>query len=80
MPLKRDPESGGTNADGSRSEEYCSYCYKAGTFTYPCDDVREFQEHCRKMMIAGGHHPFTAWLFTRGMRRLSRWKNAHRQR
>jgi hypothetical protein len=32
------------------------------------------------MMIAGGHHPFTAWLFTRGMRRLPRWKNAHRQR
>ena len=31
MPLS--PEVLGTNADGSKSEEYCIYCYKDGAFT-----------------------------------------------
>ena len=74
MPLKRDPQHGGTNADGTRSEKYCSYCYQDGRFTYECDDVKEFQEFCRKKMIEGGHSRFMAWLFTRGMKRLERWR------
>ena len=31
MPLT--DENRGTNADGSRSEDYCAYCYKNGEFT-----------------------------------------------
>ena len=31
MPLN--DENRGTNADGSRSEDYCMYCYKNGAFT-----------------------------------------------
>ena len=31
MPLS--PEVLGTNADGSKNEEYCIYCYKDGAFT-----------------------------------------------
>ena len=31
MPLT--DENKGTNADGSRREDYCIYCYKAGAFT-----------------------------------------------
>jgi general stress protein 26 len=31
MPLT--DENRGTNADGSRSEDYCTYCYKNGEFT-----------------------------------------------
>jgi len=75
MPLKRDPKHGGSNADGTKSELYCSYCYADGVFTYECEDVKEFQEQCRQKMIEGGHSRFTAWLFTRGMRRLGRWKH-----
>ena len=30
MPLS--PEVLGTNADGSKNEEYCMYCYKDGKF------------------------------------------------
>ena len=26
----------GTNADGSRNEDYCPYCYKDGAFTIDC--------------------------------------------
>jgi len=32
MPLEND-EMKGTNADGSKSEDYCMYCYKDGAFT-----------------------------------------------
>ncbi len=74
MPLNRDPKGGGSNADGSVSSVYCSYCYEQGEFTYKGTDVKEFQEFCRQKMIEGGHNRFTAWLFTRGMRRLKRWK------
>ena len=74
MPLNKDPQGGGTNADGSKSDKYCSYCYQNGAFIHECDDVKEFQEYCRKAMIQAGHNKFLAWLFTRGMSRLERWK------
>lgn len=35
MPLARDPQGGGTEADGRRSTEYCSHCYQKGVFTDP---------------------------------------------
>jgi len=35
MPMKKDPRGGGTDADGTRSPEYCSYCYQDGTFPSP---------------------------------------------
>lgn len=74
MPLKKDPKGGSTNADGSKNEKYCSYCYEKGEFTWK-GNVDDFQEFCKKMMIDGGHNRFIAWLFTRGMRRLERWKS-----
>lgn len=74
MPLKQDPEKGGSNADGSKNTKYCSYCFKDGQFLYEGNDIKEFQEFCRQKMIEGGHNKFTSWLFTRGMTRLERWK------
>ena len=34
MPLTN--EILGTNADGSKNENYCIYCYKDGKFTQDC--------------------------------------------
>jgi len=34
MPLD-DPELLGTEKDGSKSCEYCKYCYENGAFTHP---------------------------------------------
>lgn len=31
MPLTKEEEFG-TNADGSKNEDYCSYCFKEGNF------------------------------------------------
>ncbi len=73
MPLKRDPEGGGTNLDGTKSLMYCSYCYQNGEFTFT-GNVNEFQDFCRKTMMEAGQNKFISWLFTRGMSRLERWK------
>ena len=48
MPLKRDTKGGGTNADGSISKMYCSYCYDKGEFIYQGNNVNEFQEYCKQ--------------------------------
>jgi hypothetical protein len=34
MPMMK-PEYFGINADGSKNEEYCTYCFKGGNFTLP---------------------------------------------
>ena len=34
MPLNQ-PELIGTEADGKKSQDYCTYCYKDGSFTKP---------------------------------------------
>lgn len=73
MPMQKDPKKGGTESNGAISELYCSYCYQNGAFTFN-GTVNEMQEHCRKMMIEGGHNKVIAWLFSRGLKRLERWK------
>ncbi len=75
MPMSKDPNGGGTNADGSKNEQYCSYCYQNGDFTWK-GKVDDFQEFCKEQMIKSGMNRFIAWLFTRNMKRLPRWKNA----
>ncbi|WP_406657336.1 zinc ribbon domain-containing protein [Methanolobus sp. ZRKC2] len=34
-------EEFGTNADGSKNEDYCSYCYQKGAFTDPDISMEE---------------------------------------
>ncbi|MFW6044069.1 MAG: zinc ribbon domain-containing protein [Marinilabiliaceae bacterium] len=46
MPMKKDPEKGGSHADGAKSIRFCSYCYQNGDFTY--------QETYRIRMIWSG--------------------------
>jgi hypothetical protein len=75
MPLDKDPQHGGTNSDGSLSSIYCSYCYQDGEFTWS-GTVKDFQEFCRRQMVQTGHNPILAWLLTRGMKRLGRWRNS----
>lgn len=37
MPMGPTNEYYGTEADGSKSGDYCSYCYEGGKFTYQGD-------------------------------------------
>ena len=54
MPLDN-PELRGTEKDGSKSQEYCNYCYQKGTFTDPHMTLKEMSlsviTHMEKMNI-----------------------------
>lgn len=76
MPLTKDPQGGGTEADGSLSTTYCSICYNQGTFRHPDVTVTEFQQHCVEALMRSGMPKIMAWVFTRGIPRLDRWKGA----
>ena len=74
MPMKKDPENGGTNADGGKSTEYCSYCYKDGAFLSPeIDTAKKMQAFCITKMKEMGMPGYVAWLSTRSIPRLKRW-------
>ena len=47
MPLT--DELLGTNADGSKNEDYCIYCYKDGKFTMDCT-MDQMIEHCAQFV------------------------------
>ena len=50
MPLSR-PDDFGTNADGSRSGDYCRYCFKNGAFTAECS-MEELRAFCAGIAAA----------------------------
>ncbi len=73
MPMKKDPEKGGTEADGTKSKKYCSYCYKDGKFTADCT-AKEMQEFCKNMMVEKMKMPkIIAKLLTYNVPKLKRW-------
>lgn len=46
MPMVKD-EDFGTNADGSKNQEYCQYCFQDGKFTRP--DITK--EQMKEMLV-----------------------------
>lgn len=75
MPMSKDPKNGGTEKDGSKNNKYCSYCYQNGNFTNPeIDTPQKMQEFCIQKMREQGMPKFIAWIFTRGIPKLERWK------
>ncbi len=75
MPLKSDPNHGGTNADGSKSDKYCSYCFQKGEFTKPDMTVEEMQEFVKgKMKEMGFFMGFLAGSFSKQIPKLERWR------
>jgi len=73
MPLSKDEQRGGTEADGSHSVEFCSHCYEGGKFTLPDLTVDQMIERVhgkmREMHIPG----FLAKRFTKDIPNLKRW-------
>lgn len=55
MPLENG-EAKGTEADGSRSGDYCVYCYKDGKFTSDCT-MEEMIEGCIEPCLEGKVYP-----------------------
>lgn len=49
MPMTKD-EDFGTEADGSKSQDYCHYCYQNGAFVNPNMTCEEMVEFCANKM------------------------------
>lgn len=53
MPMKIDSDFG-TNADKSKNEEFCTYCFKDGVFTSPNITMEQMIKGCVGMMVKFG--------------------------
>lgn len=75
-PLKKDKQGGGTEKDGTFSPLYCSMCYQNGEFLSPpeVDTAEKFQQFCIQQMRKDGMNGALAWLLTRNIPRLERWR------
>ncbi len=74
MPLKNDLQGGGSNADGTLSQEYCSHCYIGGRFVEPNMTVDEMKMLVLEKLQEKGFPKFVASFFTLGLKRLKRWR------
>ena len=41
MPMNKDPKKGGTNADKSPSDKFCSFCFQNGRFVDEGSTLKE---------------------------------------
>jgi len=67
----------GKNADGSKNEDYCCYCFPNGAFTNPDETMEEMIEGCIPHMVEGGVCPddgSARELLTEFLPTLKRWK------
>ncbi len=74
MPLKKDANGGGTNADGSKSLLYCSHCYQNDKFTMDCT-AEEMRMFVVNKLVEMKFPRFLAKFFAHNIPRLQRWKN-----
>ena len=72
MPMGETDELYGTEADGSKSQDYCKYCYDKGVFLQDCtmEEMIEFcVPHVTSMTPDEARHMMQEWFPT-----LKRWK------
>jgi hypothetical protein len=74
MPFKQDPQGGGTNADGTKSALYCSYCYQNGQFFQPDMTMPEMRDFVVDKLVEMKYPRFVARFMTMGFGKLERWK------
>lgn len=75
MPLNKDEKGGGMNADGTKSNKYCSYCYENGEFKAKDITVEEMQAFVKSKLKSMGFPGFMASMFTKKIPKLERWQN-----
>jgi len=47
----------GKNADGTKNEDYCCYCFPNGAFNNPGETLEEMIESCVPHMVESGDFP-----------------------
>lgn len=74
IPLDKDKNGGGTNADGTKSDKYCGYCFVDGEFVAKDMTVDEMQEYVKSKLKSMGFPGFMAGMLTNGIPKLERWQ------
>ena len=78
MPMEGD-EMYGKNADGSKSEDYCQYCFTDGAFGNPGETLEEMIESCVPFLVEDGTCPdadSARKMLQEILPPLKRWKTA----
>jgi hypothetical protein len=78
MPMGDAEELFGTEKDGTKSEEYCTYCYQNGAFTFH-GTMQEMIDFCVKPMMESDPSMTEAQaraMMTSFLPTLKRWKTA----
>ena len=74
MPMETE-EMYGTNADGTKTDEYCTYCFQKGAFMSPDETMADMIETCIPFMVQGGMTQEDARReITTLLPQLNRWK------
>lgn len=74
MPLDN-PAMLGTEKDGSKSQEYCKYCYQEGKFMTPGMTLDEMRSLVRTQMDKMKMDPAIINLAVSTLPTLKRWRN-----
>ncbi|MBZ5855586.1 zinc ribbon domain-containing protein [Flavihumibacter profundi] len=75
MPIDK-PELMGTEKDGSRNKEYCTYCYQNGSFVNPNMSLDEMKKLVKAQMEKMKIDTATINLAVSTLPHLIRWKTA----
>jgi len=75
MPMDK-PELHGTNADGSKSEDYCTYCFQDEKFTATDMTMQGMIDKCVEIMVQRKIMPKeqAMGIMTKTIPNLKRWK------
>jgi hypothetical protein len=74
MPMDMDPEHGGTNADGTKSLKFCSYCFTSGQFNDNFKTSKEMVTLVKGKLQEMGYGPVKRWFYSSHIPQLERWK------
>ncbi len=74
LPWDKDPNGGGTNTDGTKSELYCSYCFVDGAFVQPDWAVVDMQNYVLSVLNKKGIPEMIGKMLTKGIPKLKRWQ------
>lgn len=73
MPLAKDPQGNGTEADGTKSAMYCSHCYQQGKFTLPDFTANQMIDLVKGKMKEMHIPGFLVYFMTKNIPKLKRW-------
>ncbi len=76
MPLqtKKAGDCRGIEKDGSKSEKWCSLCYKDGAFVEPGCTLEEMKTIVDKALVENGSGRLMRWMAQKQLPHLARWK------